>query len=52
MEQDEYLKEKEIWFLCYLNNRCHSKKMRSMLIDQIIYSHSSEMVLEQRETNS
>lgn len=38
--QEEYKEQARSWFLYYLNNRCPSKKTRSMLLDQMIYSHS------------
>lgn len=37
-EQAEYQEQAWFWLLCYLNNRCHAKKTRSMLLDQAIYS--------------
>ena len=39
-EQDEYQIQARFWFLYYMKKRCRSKKMRLMLLDQVIYSHS------------
>jgi tRNA G26 N,N-dimethylase Trm1 len=39
-KKEEYQEQARFWFLCYMKNRCHSRKTRLMLLDQVIYSHS------------
>lgn len=36
-EKDYYLEEAKFWFLIFINKRFHSKKIRSMLLDQYIF---------------
>ncbi len=39
MEKNEHIEKEKFWFHKYLDNRCDSKMIRSMLLDRVIDSH-------------